>query len=448
MPHLLPPHRGPGPRAGFSRQGPAGSGGREPERAGKRHQDELDSDSPKRAKGNSGFGLPTDSAPKTDIPDASDAEVESRDSTNIKSDTVSIESIARHIATHLQGLSFLTTRLITAHGHDDAEMESQGSSADTGVSSSSSLFRALAGSDARETAVMSVTSDADPTTGEEVDMDYELPIEAGESGPAVQWDDIRPDKHLPTPQDDHILQNFMKRQLENSSSMASEELGSPLKSAFGGKRGKNRSFVSFSTISAGTWTRNTPAYVIKRDHGEYRYTQTSRTLLIVAEPYTTKSLLPWSLGKFVHDHDEVVILYYDKGIGSLAPDSPFPYQRRTSELMELALSMNTCQRTLRIVVEWAPGTAPFHEGVSLYGKFSRMLPIFSSGLFAPHCERQYSCLARHILTHTLLKISARGLRAQSSYCWSPRIPLQNRVGKHLFYALACPCRGSSAQRRT
>ena len=159
---------------------------------------------PKRARANS--GLAQTAQPNQDASGREDSEV----AVDKEESLLPVEVIARHIASHLQGLTLLTTRLVPIHKHDDSDNVSPSSSAGTSMQSSINDHR-LADEDSRQAGEWNDGSDYGSDHGD-TDMDYEPPLDVEETGPTVVWNHIPLSKDLPTRQEDNILRHLQQQQ--------------------------------------------------------------------------------------------------------------------------------------------------------------------------------------------------------------------------------------------
>lgn len=327
---------------------------------GKRQKEPIASSHPtKRARtGSDGKPMPTSSEPTGEDP---------QDPTTVKPKPISMEAISRHIAAHLQALTFLTTRLMVVYDYSDIETGSQSSFADTSISLSSNGHRQNE-EEARGTSAMSIVTSEEEGHGittDEVDTMYGLPPpHVMDSGPAVDWDAIHPIKDLNNIEEDRILRHMMevKQTLDGKKASIPSPLLWPPSATPIPQRSPSR--VSFSNIWYGVEAtkKNPVSYVLKHDHQRFSYSKRSRILLLVLETATSEYLLQWYMTSFASDGDEVVCLSYDtqwEKLPTITDERKGEKEARV--VMDLAQSINTEGRAIRTVVEYVPAITPFAD---------------------------------------------------------------------------------------
>lgn len=261
---------------------------------------------------------------------------------------IPVEAVARHIASHLQALTFLTTRIMSIHNHGGTDNISQGSSADTSIQPSCNSRR-------------SVDEDSRQSEGcddnEEV-SDLESPLDVDETGPSITWDHISLSKDLPTEEEDYILKYLQQKQevlgfrdIPSPSSLPIYPTPEPetlIKSPLIGP--KFRQHVSFDTTSHDI--NRVSGITLSARHDNFRAQRHSKTILVgISEDKNSEAALEWLLTDMVDDHDTVVCV---RVLGKYVK----PYQdfkERAYLLLRGIIEKNRLDKVLCVILEYQFG---------------------------------------------------------------------------------------------
>ena len=183
----------------LSESSPGASADRE-----KRQQEPGGPSSPKRARSDPGLASPGQKIQNAASRDG--ANLVARDNQGGKDDSLPMEVDTRHIASHMQGLAYLTIRLIPAHDHNNSDTTSQGSFGDMGLQSSNNSRRS-ADEGSRKADAWDDSSEAGDT-----DIYCEPVPDIDETELTAVWDHIPPSRDLPSRQDDRILRHLQRKQ--------------------------------------------------------------------------------------------------------------------------------------------------------------------------------------------------------------------------------------------
>jgi len=282
-----------------------------------------------------------------------DWEVADRDILEEKESPLPIEVIARHIASHLQGLTFLTTRLLSIRDHDDSDNVSQGSSADTGSNSPRNGGRSVD----EESWQAGIWDDG--LGVEDMDIDYETPPDVDESGHPVEWDDIFLHKDLPAQQEDPILHYLQQKQQGRRESASSSLSNSSILAMPGTPTNPDRlapnfrSRVAFDTMRLNYYTYNT-GITLSVMHDNFRVRGSSKTFMVgINEKRRSEEALEWVLTSIVNDYDTVVCVRVIEE--DVRPEGDILHRERARRLLQWIIKKNKLDKAISVVLEYQFG---------------------------------------------------------------------------------------------